>query len=276
MKKVITAFIIVAGILLVPFKEVQGAGLFGVELALGMFTSVETELVDEPLIIEDTKSKKAKESTKVVNTRSYYVSKTSLNKRSTPNIIHKQIGWLKKGQPVVVVRYVDNGWVQLKGGSFVNAKYLKKKEWTGAQYRIALKKYKEREQRLQDLNKTRGIKITKAERELLARLVHAEAGAEPYEGQVAVASVVLNRLKDKRFPNTIRKIIYQPKQFVPAASGSIKRKAGRQQYRAVDQALREDNISGALYFYNPHTSTSRWLDKLETVKTIGKHVFKVN
>lgn len=120
--------------------------------------------------------------------------------------------------------------------------------------------------------------VTKApvlnnEIDLLARIVRAEAENEPYSGKVAVASVVLNRVDSSEFPNSISSVIYQPGQFDPVRSGSINRPADTESKRAAVEATHNRNTS-ALFFYNPRTAGSRWLDSRPTVTSIGNHVFK--
>lgn len=114
-----------------------------------------------------------------------------------------------------------------------------------------------------------------SEQDLLARLVRAEAESEPYAGKVAVAEVVLNRVDSDQFPNSIASVIYQSGQFSPVSSGVINRSADSESVQAVKQALKSGDISnGALFFYNPRTATSRWLDSRSTTTVIGNHTFK--
>jgi len=112
--------------------------------------------------------------------------------------------------------------------------------------------------------------------DLLARLVRAEAQGEPFEGKVAVADVVLNRVKSPAFPDTIRGVIYQKGQFQPVQNGQINKPADRDSIEAVSEALiGNGHLSGdSLYFYNPDTAASRWLDSRTTTLAIGNHVFK--
>lgn len=109
---------------------------------------------------------------------------------------------------------------------------------------------------------------------LLARLVEAEAKAEPFAGKVAVARVVINRVNSEQFPNSIEEVIYQQGQFVPASTGAINRPASEESKRAVLEAMKGDNTGGALFFYNPRTATNRWLDTQTTTTVIGNHTFK--
>lgn len=112
--------------------------------------------------------------------------------------------------------------------------------------------------------------------DLLARLVRAEARGESFEGKVAVAEVVLNRVKDKRFPDSITGVIYQKSQFSPVTNGSINKPADEESIRAVNEALSSssDITGGAVFFYNPDTASSRWLDSKSTTAVIGNHNFK--
>jgi len=110
---------------------------------------------------------------------------------------------------------------------------------------------------------------------LLARLVYSESRGEPYEGQVAVGAVVLNRVKSTGFPNTIREVIYQKDQFTVVANGQINLIPDETAYRAAEKALRGSDPSlGALFFYNPKKAkTLDWLSTRETTVIIGNHVF---
>ena len=114
------------------------------------------------------------------------------------------------------------------------------------------------------------------EKDLLARLVQAEAGDEPYAGKVAVAYVVLNRVDSSEFPNTITGVITQAGQFSPVTNGMINNTPSEDSKRAVNEALSADRSqgSGSLFFYNPSTATSRWLDSRPTTTVIGHHTFK--
>lgn len=111
---------------------------------------------------------------------------------------------------------------------------------------------------------------------LLAKLVHSEARGEPYTGQVAVAAVVLNRVDDSRFPNTIAGVIYQPWAFTAINDGQFNLEPNQTAYQAAKDALNGwDPTYGAVYYYNPKTATSSWIRNTKTVTTIGDHVFSV-
>ncbi len=109
---------------------------------------------------------------------------------------------------------------------------------------------------------------------LLAKCVHAEARGESYTGQVAVAAVILNRVKSPDFPNTIAGVIYQPWAFTAVNDGQINLEPNQSAYNAARDAMNGwDPTYGSLYYYNPATATSRWIYSRQKTVTIGKHVF---
>lgn len=109
---------------------------------------------------------------------------------------------------------------------------------------------------------------------LLAKCVYAEARGETYTGQVAVAAVILNRVKSPDFPNTISGVIYQPWAFTAVNDGQINLEPNQTAYNAARDAMNGwDPTYGSLYYYNPATATSRWIYSRQTTVTIGKHVF---
>lgn len=125
--------------------------------------------------------------------------------------------------------------------------------------------------------KVGSTKINSHERDLLERLVEAEARGEPYEGKLAVATVVMNRVNSSQFPNSIHNVIHQKNQFSPVANGSIKKKASSDSKRAVKQVIDEGYRSfgpEVVYFLNPKIATSKWIIRNRThVTTIGNHAF---
>ncbi|MFB5066512.1 MAG: cell wall hydrolase [Candidatus Wallacebacter cryptica] len=118
------------------------------------------------------------------------------------------------------------------------------------------------------------ISIKDNELDLLARAVHAEAKGEPYEGMVAVAAVILNRVDHPEFPNTIAGVIYEPLAFQVVANGTINQEPDEAARQAAYEALHGlDPTNGALYFYNPNKTQNRWIRSRPVMKTIGKHIF---
>ncbi len=112
--------------------------------------------------------------------------------------------------------------------------------------------------------------------QLMARAINGEARGEPYEGQVAVGAVILNRVKDSRFPNSISGVIYQPGAFTAVSDGQINAaiSEGSTVYKAAQDAINGwDPTSGCVYYFNPNTATNKWIWSRPLVKTIGKHRF---
>ena len=109
---------------------------------------------------------------------------------------------------------------------------------------------------------------------LLSKLVAAEARGESYEGQVAVAAVVLNRVKDSRFPDSIEGVIYQKNAFSVVRDGYIDAQPTEESYKAAKDALYgSDPTNDAIYFWNPDISTCNWINTLNPHLRIGNHVF---
>lgn len=110
--------------------------------------------------------------------------------------------------------------------------------------------------------------------DLLARLISAEARGEPYEGQVAVGAVVLNRTRHPSFPNTVAEVIYQPGAFSCLDDGQFDEPVAESAYRAAQDAVNGwDPSYGAIYYFNPATATSKWIWSRPLIVNIGKHRF---
>ena len=112
--------------------------------------------------------------------------------------------------------------------------------------------------------------------QLLARAINGEARGEPYEGQVAVGAVILNRVKSSQFPNTIAGVIYQSGAFTAVSDGQINQPIaeGSAVYKAAQDAKNGwDPTGGCIYYFNPATATNKWIWSRPLVKTIGKHRF---
>ncbi len=111
---------------------------------------------------------------------------------------------------------------------------------------------------------------------ILARLVSGEARGEPYVGQVAVAAVVLNRVKSPAFPNTISGVIFQTGAFDAVWDGQFDMEPTENSIRAARDALNGwDPTGGCLYYYNPSTATNSWIWTRQVQLTIGKHAFAI-
>lgn len=115
------------------------------------------------------------------------------------------------------------------------------------------------------------VTFEESDRKLLANIIYCEAGGEPYEGQVAVGAVVINRVLSSCYPNTVVGVIYQNKQFSPVGSGRLalalaNDSATPKCYQAADEAMRGvTNVGQCVYFRTP-------IPGLEGIR-IGGHIF---
>lgn len=122
--------------------------------------------------------------------------------------------------------------------------------------------------------KSNRLGLTDNDLKIMANAVYGEARGEPYEGQVAVAAVIINRLKSQSFPNTIYGVIFQPGAFTAVADGQIWLTPNEKAREAVEDAINGwDPSGGCLYYFNPETATSKWIWTRTQIKTIGKHIF---
>lgn len=108
--------------------------------------------------------------------------------------------------------------------------------------------------------------------------IYFEARSEPFEAQVDVAHVVLNRVKSMKYPNTIEDVIKQYKQFSWYWDGKSDKPANKLAFkealRAAIIALNtEDTTHGSLYYYNPHIAKPDWALQKRFMKASGKHIF---
>ncbi len=117
--------------------------------------------------------------------------------------------------------------------------------------------------------------VSSDEKDILARAIHAEARGEPFMGQVAVGSVIINRVLSPHYPDTFRGVIFQPGQFCVVQDGQINLPANQQAFDAAREALKgTDPTRGAIYYFNPDTATNTaWTGSREITVTIGNHVF---
>jgi len=115
-----------------------------------------------------------------------------------------------------------------------------------------------------------------SELSLLARLVNGEARGEPYIGQVAVAAVVLNRVRSSSFPDTVSGVIFQPGAFDAVWDGQFDLTPTDSCIRAARDALNGwDPTGGCVYYYNPSTATNEWIWTRQVQLTIGQHAFAI-
>jgi len=113
---------------------------------------------------------------------------------------------------------------------------------------------------------------------LLAKAIYAEARGESFEGQVAIGAVILNRMRDPHFPDSISEVVFQRNhnlcQFSPVADGTINLCPDETAIKAATKALEGyDPTNGALFFYNPRIASDQWIRTLPVLTKIGSHVF---
>ncbi|WP_127531696.1 spore cortex-lytic enzyme [Paenibacillus kobensis] len=124
------------------------------------------------------------------------------------------------------------------------------------------------------IGKSNKLGLSANDIKIMANAVYGESRGEPYEGQVAVAAVILNRLKSPSFPNSISGVIFQPGAFTAVADGQIYLTPNERAKQAVQDAINGwDPSGGCIYYFNPATATSKWIWSRPQVKTIGKHIF---
>lgn len=121
----------------------------------------------------------------------------------------------------------------------------------------------------------KAVTYTEEDYKLLAKIVQVEAGNEGYEGQLAVANVILNRVKSSKFPSTIKEVIYSGKQFPPAHNGLLdKATPNKSVLKAARDAMHgKNNVEGAVYFFNPKVTKGSFWSNLDTIANIGSHRF---
>ncbi len=118
--------------------------------------------------------------------------------------------------------------------------------------------------------------VTSKEMEYLKRAVYSEARGEPYEGQVAVAAVILNRVRDPRFPNSITEVIFEPWAFTAVHDGQFWLEPDPQIVNPIEDALKGwDPSGGAVFYYNPVKVTSYWIFSRQVIDVIGRHYFAI-
>lgn len=122
---------------------------------------------------------------------------------------------------------------------------------------------------------SRASALMQQHRKWLAKLVAAEAGDQPYVEKLAVASVVLNRLKSPRFPHQWWAVLHQPGQFETVGDGAwAHARPTASDWQAARQAMTGHNpVPRALYFYNPALTTVDWMQALPGCQTIGAMQF---
>jgi spore germination cell wall hydrolase CwlJ-like protein len=157
-----------------------------------------------------------------------------------------------------------------RGGSGLNTSQTQEKPQTKAQPKPAVKP---------QAKATSASVQAAREKDLFYRLVSAEAGAESFEGQLAVATVIINRVKSPNYANTITGVIMDKAwgyQFTPVLDGRINNPPTASAKRAVDMVLNGYRSFGSdvFWFVNPKKANSPWIEQNRILfKSIGNHDF---
>lgn len=115
---------------------------------------------------------------------------------------------------------------------------------------------------------------TEANISLLARIISAEARGEPYEGQVAVGAVILNRIEHPSFPDTLSGVIFQKGAFTAVTDGQFEQPVSDSAYSAARDALNGwDPTGGCIYYYNPKKTSNKFIYSRQIITVIGDHRF---
>ncbi len=233
------------------------------------------------------------------------VNASGLNVRKEPDSESKKITVVYQNERYPVVEVLDE-WVKIDISDDNLVGYVSKehvellvdfeKAISKKEEEELLKLQKEEEEKLrkkqaeEKAKKETEIKqrdetdYTEEELKLLACLVHSEAGDQSYEGKLAVANVVLNRMKSKKFPNTMKDVIYQPGQFSVAKNGSLKKqlsnyenyssKSHKLTIKAAKAALSgENNIGDRLYFHAYKMAVKKGYNKKKNSVKLEDHLF---
>ncbi len=109
---------------------------------------------------------------------------------------------------------------------------------------------------------------------LLSKAIQAEAEAEPYIGKVAVGAVLLNRVANSKFPNSLSGVVYQNRALESVSNGRMSVQPSASSRKAARDALNGwDPTYGSLYFWNPYKKVSKWIWTRKIVVQYGDHVF---
>lgn len=222
------------------------------------------------------------------------VSVKGLNVRNKPSAAAKKVTVIHKNETYPVVD-LKGRWIEIKVRDQKVTGYIKKEY---AHLTIEFKEAisKEEEQKLKKLEAERRVKeetvikyhggrsYSSYELKLLACLIQAEAGSQSYQGKLAVANVVLNRVKSSRFPGNIKAVIYSPGQFTVARTGALQRQLNNYSHfhsrlqsssiKAAKDALKgANNIGARMYFHSYGAAVRKGYDHKSTSVRIGALLF---
>lgn len=233
------------------------------------------------------------------------VDANGLNVREKPDMESSKLTVIYQNERYPAIEILDE-WVKIDISDdnvigYVNKEYVQilvdfEKAISKKEEEELIRLQKEEEERLRkieaeerakketEIKQRDEVDYTDKELKLLACLVHSEAGDQSYEGKLAVANIVLNRMKSKKYPNTMNDVIYQPGQFSVAKNGSLaKQLANYENYsskshkltiKAAKAALSgENNIGNRLYFHAYKAAVKKGYDQKKNSVKLEDHLF---
>lgn len=184
-----------------------------------------------------------------------------LRVRKEPSENAAILGWIAQDDSLEVIEVVNDDWISVyfeNDTAYVSAKYVDMDFHIDAGETMASIKKREEEaaaakkKAIADANQA--VIADADDLRLMAALIQCEAGSEPYEGKLAVASVVMNRVRSGAYPNTISGVIYASGQFTPAMSGKVAKTYNNGKildscYQAAQEAMSGvSNVGDATHF----------------------------
>lgn len=198
----------------------------------------------------------AESQAKEVGNLTAYSDTETLRVRKDPNLDGEVVGLLANGEAVEAVSE-SNGWVEVKydgNTAYVSADYVdvrydveEAESMAAIKAREAAEAKKKEAQKAAEANRVslkNAVLATASEQDILAALIQCEAGGESYEGQLAVGSVVMNRVRSGGYPSTITDVIYASGQFTPANSSKMSNLILNQNIKASCRQAAQEVVNG--------------------------------
>jgi spore germination cell wall hydrolase CwlJ-like protein len=226
--------------------------------------------------------------------RSIIVKVDGLNVRKEPNTESDRETVIYKNEIYPIVASQDE-WVKVKipdenVTGYINSEYTEVivdfEDAVSKEEELELLKLKEEEQIKKEtqIKHQDDVNYSKSDLKLLACLIHAEAGGQSYEGKLAVANIVLNRVKSDEFPDTIKDVIYSPGQFSVATSGSLAKQLDKyDSYSSNSQLLSikaardalegANNVGNRLYFHSYKSALKEGYDEKSNCVKIDDQLY---
>lgn len=127
-----------------------------------------------------------------------------------------------------------------------------------------------------DIENQEIINYTQEDFQNLCRIIEAEAGIETIQGKIAVGNVIINRVLDERFPNSITEVVFAKNQFSPVSNGSIYNIPSEDSIKAAKLVLEGETTpesKNAVFFWADYVNKNNWIWTREITGKIGTHYF---